>query len=173
MVQAANLWERDDPPGFRSLDWPWLRGVLVQSEMRSTLVIIVHETTEVVAKAAFTGDDHVIQAFPADRADHAFDIGALPGRAGRRQDLRHAHRRDLLHERLAEDAVPVTQQIARCRLPRKGLAELLGGPFSRGVSGDTDMENAASVVARTRKTYRTWKRIVGTEKKSTDTMLVR
>jgi hypothetical protein len=82
MVQAPNLWERDDPPGFRSLDWPWLRGVLVQSEMRSTLVIIVHEATEVVAKAAFTGDDHVIQAFPADRADHAFDVGALPGRAG-------------------------------------------------------------------------------------------
>jgi hypothetical protein len=59
MVQAAHFWERDDPTGFRALHWPRLRGVLVQSEMRSTLVMIVHEATEVVAKAAFTGDDDV------------------------------------------------------------------------------------------------------------------
>ncbi len=87
MVQAANLWERDDATGFRSLHRPWLGSVLVQSEMRSALVIIVHEATEVVAEAVFTGDDHVIEAFTADRADHALDVGALPGRARRRQDL--------------------------------------------------------------------------------------
>jgi hypothetical protein len=147
MVQAANLCERNHPTGFRSLDRPWLRGVLVQSEMRSTVVVIVHEATEVVAKAAFSEHDHVIQAFTADRADHAFDVGALPG-ARRRQDLCHAHRRDLIHERVAEDAVPVPQQIARCRLPRKGFSELLGSPFSRRVSGHTDVENAASVVGQ-------------------------
>ena len=78
MVQAANRWERDDPPGVRALDWPWLRRVLVQSEMRSALVIIVDEATEVMAKAVFSGDDHVIEAFAADRADHTFDVGALP-----------------------------------------------------------------------------------------------
>jgi hypothetical protein len=36
MVQAANRRERDDATGFRSLHRPWLRSVLVQSEMRST-----------------------------------------------------------------------------------------------------------------------------------------
>ena len=66
VVQAANLCERNDPTGFRSLDRPWLRGILVQSEMRSTVVVIVHEATEVVAKATFSGDDHVIQAFTED-----------------------------------------------------------------------------------------------------------
>lgn len=46
----------------RPMDRPWLRGVFVQSEMRSALVIVVHEATEVVVKAAFTADDHVISS---------------------------------------------------------------------------------------------------------------
>ena len=79
MVQATNLREHDDPTGFGALDWPWLRGVLVESEVRSALVVITHEATEMVAKTAFTEDDDVIQAFTADRADDAFDVGALPG----------------------------------------------------------------------------------------------
>ena len=49
--------------------------------------------------------------------------------------VRHPHRRDLIHEVVAEDAVPVTQQIAWCRLPRKGFSELLRGPCSRRVNG--------------------------------------
>jgi hypothetical protein len=72
MVQAANLRERDDPTGFRALDWPWLRGVLVQSEMRSALVVIPDEGTEIIAKTAFIGDDDVIQACTTGRADHTF-----------------------------------------------------------------------------------------------------
>ena len=84
MVQAANFGEREDPVDIRAMDRPWLRGVFVQSEMRSAPVIVVRETTEVVAKPAFTAHDHVVQAFTTDRADHAFDVGALPGRAGRR-----------------------------------------------------------------------------------------
>ena len=81
MVQAANFGERDNPADVRGMDRPWFRGVFVQSEMRSAPVIVVHEATEVVAKASFTAHDHVIQAFTTDRADHAFDVGALPGRA--------------------------------------------------------------------------------------------
>lgn len=56
MVQAANVRERDDPTGFRALDWPWLRGVLVQSELRSALVVIADEATEIIARTAFTED---------------------------------------------------------------------------------------------------------------------
>ena len=50
--------------------------------------------------------------------------------------------------KVAEDAVPVTEQIARCRLPRKGFSKLLGGPFNRRVSGHTDVKNATSVVGQ-------------------------
>lgn len=132
MVQAAHLRKRDDPTGFRSLDWPGLRRIFVQSEVRPALVIIGHETSEVAEQVAFGRDDHVVEAFAADRAYHTLDVGALPGRAGRRQYLRHPHRRDLIHKVAAEDAVPVMQQIARCRIPRKGFAELLSGPCSRG-----------------------------------------
>ena len=77
-----------------------------------------------------------------------FDVGALPGRVGRRDDLGHPHGPDLIHERVAEDAVPVPQQIARRRLPRKGFAELLGGPFRRRVWGHADVKNAAAVMSQ-------------------------
>ena len=59
MVQAANFGKRDDPTAVRAMDRSRLRGVLVQSEMRSALEIVIHEATEVVTKAAFTADDHV------------------------------------------------------------------------------------------------------------------
>ena len=68
--------------------WPWLRGVLVQSEMPSALVVIADEATEIIAKTAFTGDDDVIQAVTTDRADHTFSMSPVglsgTGKAGGR-----------------------------------------------------------------------------------------
>ena len=46
--------------------------------MGSALVIIEHEASKVAEQVTFTEDDHVIQALAANRADHAFDVCALP-----------------------------------------------------------------------------------------------
>ena len=125
--------------------------ILVQAKVRPALVIVRHEASEVATQAACRPDDHMIETFAPDRANQAFNVGALPGRAGCRQDLRHPKRRDLIRDVAAEDAIPVTQQIAWCRLPRKGLAELLGRPCGGGVSGDTKLENSTSVVGKHQK----------------------
>jgi len=85
MVQAAHRRTRDDLASFRPLHWPRLGGILLQPEVRSALVIVGDEGIQVAAQVAFGDDDHVIQAFAPDRADYAFDVRALPGRAGCRQ----------------------------------------------------------------------------------------
>jgi len=47
--------------------------------MRSALVMILKITRQDIAQVTFVKDDDVIQAFAADRANDALDIGVLPG----------------------------------------------------------------------------------------------
>src|SRR6516165_10648967 len=129
MMEPTQLWDRDDPPGFWCLHGAWLGRVLLQAQVRATPMVIVSEFSEVARQAGFTEYDHVIQALPANRADHPLDVGTLPGRPRRREHLFDAHRLHLLHEVCPEDAIAIAQQIARCRLPGEGFAQLLGGPF--------------------------------------------
>src|SRR6516225_5174704 len=168
MMEAAHLGDRHNPPGFWSLDGAWLGRILLQAQVRATPMIIVGESSQVAIQAGFAPYDHVIQALSPNGADHPLNVGPLPGRAGRREHLFDAHRLHLLHEVRPEDPIPVAQQITRRRLPREGLAQLLGGPLCRRTIGDAKMQNAPP--ASTRNTYRTWKRMVGTGKKSTETM---
>jgi hypothetical protein len=62
MALTANFWERHGPAGFRSLDWPRLWRILVQSKVRPALVIVGHDASEVATQAAFRPDDHMIEA---------------------------------------------------------------------------------------------------------------
>src|SRR5687767_14821944 len=52
----------------------------------------------------------------------------------------------LLDEVMPEDAVTVTQQIARSALPREGLPELLRRPFGSRMRGDSKMHNPPTLV---------------------------
>ena len=102
-------------------------------------MIIVCESSEVARQAGLTEYDHVIQALPANRADYPLDIGSLPRRPGRREHLFDTHRLHLLHEVRPEDPIAIAQQIAWCRLPGEGFAQLLNGPLRSRVSGDAKM----------------------------------
>jgi len=118
-------------------------------------------------------DDHMIEALAANCANHAFDVGSLPRRSRRRKYLLYAHLLDFLRKLVAKDSVAISQEVARRGVPRKRVTQLLSRPFPRRVSRDIEMQDAASVVSHTKNTYRTWNRIVGTVKKSTDTMVLR
>src|SRR5438132_567751 len=48
MVQAADLRKRDNPTDVRSLNWARLRRILLQSEVRSAVVIQVDNATPIV-----------------------------------------------------------------------------------------------------------------------------
>jgi len=54
------------------------RGVLGQRSMSPQLIIIGGICAENPAQVRFTEHDHVVQAFPADRADESFNVGILP-----------------------------------------------------------------------------------------------
>src|ERR1035437_539224 len=124
-------------------------------------MVVVNEALKVSIQAALAKYDHVIQALAANGPDHTFDIGVLPWRPRRRKHLFDAHGLHLVDEVLAEDPIPIPEQISRYSVPRKGLAHLLSSPLHRWMRRRS--------CASTRNTYSIWNRIVGTAKKSTDT----
>src|SRR5215475_11831842 len=119
-------------------------------------MVIVRESAEVARQAGFTEYDHMIQAFPPNRADHSLDIGSLPGRPGRREHLFDAHHLHLLHEVRPEDPIAIAQQIAWRGLPGKGLAQLLSRPLAVGCAVTPKCRMRRGSCASTRNTYRIW-----------------
>jgi hypothetical protein len=73
MTQAARLWECDNLACRRRLDeaGPWT--IFVEREMGSGPVMILKIARQDLRQVTLVEDDHVIQAFSADRADDAFD----------------------------------------------------------------------------------------------------
>jgi len=72
-----------------------------------------------------------VQTLAADRANDAFDVGILPGRARCRADGRETEGLDRPTERRVEDRVAVVKEEPRVRVVGEGLAELLSGPCGR------------------------------------------
>src|SRR3954464_12401159 len=101
--------------------------------MTTAVMVVVEKRSQMTRQAGLIQNDDVIQALAANRADHAFDIRPLPGRAWGRQDLFDAHGLHLVDKVLAEDAVAIPQEIAGSRVPGKRLPELVRGPFGRGM----------------------------------------
>jgi hypothetical protein len=90
----------------------------------------------------------VIEAFASKRANDALDVSSLPGRPWRRKYLLHAHVPDLLREVVAKDPIAIWQEVARCGVPRQRVTELLDRPLRRRMRGDTEVEDAATVVSQ-------------------------
>ena len=84
----------------------------------------------------------------AHRADDAFDVGILPGRARCRADGRETEGLDRPTERRVEGRVAVVEEEPRVRVVGKGLAELLSGPCGRWVRRHIDMQDASPVVGQ-------------------------
>ncbi len=56
------------------------RGVLVEGQMNAARVVVVrHVPTQQPSKVSPVHHDRMIHEFPPQRADHAFDVGRLPG----------------------------------------------------------------------------------------------
>ena len=92
-------------------------------------------------------DDHVIQAFTADRTDQSLDIWVLPGRSRGSDDLGDAHRANAMPEYRTIRFVSVPQQIARCSVPRKGLGNLARKPALRRICGDFEVNDPSAIEA--------------------------
>lgn len=74
--------------------------VLGQREMRAASVVILKVCRQHSAQVILIGDDDVIETFAADRANDALDIGVLPRRSRRGDDLLDSHRLNTIAEGL-------------------------------------------------------------------------
>src|SRR5580658_10388604 len=84
----------------------------------------------------------MIKALAADRADDALNVSSLPGGSWCTKHLFDAHVLNLSGKVVAKDSIPVSQQIARHRVPGERIAKLLGGPFRGRMSSDVEVQNA-------------------------------
>lgn len=148
MVKTADVGNGDHRSKFRRLHGSRLRGVFGQRQMCPGLVIIRDKHLYMPVKRSLVEDDHMIQALAAYRADDALDVGSLPGATGRGKHFLAAHIADLLHKVVAENPIPIPQEITRCRVPGKRTAELLSGPFHRWMRRYAEVENPATVVCQ-------------------------
>lgn len=93
-------------------------------------------------------DNHVVQTLPADTPNQPLDKGILPWTPGSDHDLLDPHMLYPLSKGHAIDAVPITQEIPRGLVPRKGINDLLGGPPCRGMLSNVEVDDATSMVGQ-------------------------
>src|SRR5947208_2644031 len=89
MVKSAQYSISDDDAA--PFDRPTIWSVLVNSEMRSRRVIICGVCLQDLPKMCLTPDDHMSEAFTADRPDRTFDVSILPWCSGRDGAIANAH----------------------------------------------------------------------------------
>ena len=65
-----------------------------------------------------------------------------------RQHLLNTERFDLLYELLPKDAIPVSQEKLRSRVPRKSLPELLNRPLGGRMPSHAEMDNPPPLVCK-------------------------
>jgi hypothetical protein len=122
--------------------------------VRPGVVIIRDKRLHMPLQGCLVEDDHMIQALAAYRTDDALDVSSLPWTTGPRKYLLDTHIPDLLDEIIAENPIPIPQEITRCRVPGKCIAKLLSGPFCRRMRGYAKVEIRRRSCASTRNTYR-------------------
>ena len=118
MVQAADFRAHHDAAG--RLDGAFRRRILAERQVRPRPLVVRHIGPKDPTNMPLIDDDDVVQTLAPDRADDAFDVGILPGRARCRADRGKTERRDRSTERRVEDGVAVVEEEPRVRVVGKG-----------------------------------------------------
>jgi hypothetical protein len=122
-MQAADFGDLDDRPLRRGLDGTGLGRVLLQGQVRPRPVVVTEITGDDPSEVGGVQDDDVVEALATNGTDQTLDVGALPGGVGRREHLGEAKSSHALPEGRAIDGVAIPQQVARRRVPGKGLKQ--------------------------------------------------
>ena len=67
------------------------RGILVQTAMAPRCIIVGSKLAEDLAQMCLPEHDHVVEAFPSDRADQSLRVPILPRRACSNRLVADAH----------------------------------------------------------------------------------
>ena len=92
-------------------------------------MIVVNVFAQDSRRVPLVEDDHMVEALAANASNYSFDVGALPRRARRRQNLPDAESGDAPVEVPTVDAISIPQQVPRRRIPWKRLDHLLRRPL--------------------------------------------
>jgi hypothetical protein len=88
MMEAADHGRLDDATPVGMLHRSWLRGVLVEGEVCSGVVVIEEVATEQATQMILIQDDDGIEAVAAQGPDEAFGAGGVRSRRGHDPDTR-------------------------------------------------------------------------------------
>ena len=100
------------------------RGVLVQRPMGPRLIIVGSICAYDSAQVRFTKHDHVVHAFPADRADEPLDICILPRWSGCDRSIPNARGARTPHEDWSVRGVPIPAEVSRRMVSQESLGDL-------------------------------------------------
>src|SRR5262245_56425280 len=87
VMEATDFGNLHDPACLGELDWPDIRRILVEREVRASPVIVREIRGQDAAQMAFAENDDMLQALSPDRADEPLREGVLPRAARGRQDF--------------------------------------------------------------------------------------
>lgn len=74
MMQPANLRNRDHPTTIRWLNISSNRRVVIERQMRASVMVVVEVVREDPSEVAFIENDTVIKALATDRSDDSLDV---------------------------------------------------------------------------------------------------
>src|SRR5580692_11571398 len=103
--------------------------------MRAHFIVVGAVICQQFAKVPFTEYHDMVEAFASDRSNQPFNMTVLPWRAGRDWSVSDAHGSQSACDRDTIRSVAVTDEAARCRVPRECFGYLSGDPFGGRISG--------------------------------------
>jgi len=115
-------------------------------------------------------NDEMIQTLPTYRSDQSLGVSVLPGALRRCQHLRDTHRLQTLPYLDSINAIPIANQITRCFAIGECLAICCATQAEVGCSVTLKWSTSRRRCSSTKNTNSTLSRMVGTVKKSTDTV---
>src|SRR5215472_6079596 len=129
MVQATDLGNRYDRPHPGRLNGPPKRRILAEREVRAGALVVIEVRFQDAPQTGLIQDDHVIQAFPTNRADQSLNVGVLPGRLRCCENLTDAKPAGCLLKFLSVAPIPIAQQVMWGAVPRKSFQQLVSPPI--------------------------------------------
>jgi hypothetical protein len=145
-MQTTEFGHLHDSAHGGALNWPDIRRILVERDMRARPVIVGEVTNEDTAEVAFAQDQNVVQTLASDGADEPFREGVLPRALRSGEDFTDPHALHALLKYVAVDAVAIAKEIRRCAVIGERLHDLLGGPVGGGVLGCVEVDDASAMV---------------------------
>lgn len=146
-VKAVSLHNLDHVTKFgllhRARDW----AVHFQGAVAAPAMIVLEVVAEKASQVAFTEDDHVIEALTPDAADDSLHEGALPRAPRGGENLLDAQAFHPRLELVPVDAIAISDEEPRGRLPRERFGELLGGPLRGRMFGHVEVHDPTAGVS--------------------------